>query len=78
MKAVNLRKYDISCLCINGSKITALCGIGNRIHRVELKNKNISGLNQKGFVFFFVLQLIYHHFIWSEYHPKNTTHSKNT
>lgn len=49
MKAINIRKYDIICPCISGSKITALCGIGDRIHRVELKNKNISGLNQKGF-----------------------------
>lgn len=62
MKAINIKKYDILCPCISGSKITALCGIGDRIHRGELKNKNISGLNQKGFlnfVFFFALQLVY-------------------
>jgi len=80
MKAVNFRKYDILCPCINGSKITALCDIGNRIHWVELKNKNISGLNQQGFLnfgFFFTWQLVYPplYMVWIP--PKNSAHNKS-
>lgn len=57
MKAINLRKYDISCPCISGSKITALCGIGDRIHQEELMDENIGDL--LNFLFCFALQLVY-------------------
>lgn len=57
MKAINLRKYDISCPCINGSKITALCGIGDRIYQEELMDETIGDF--LNFLFCFALQLVY-------------------
>lgn len=41
MKAINLRKYDISWPCISRSKIIALCGTGDRVDEEELMDENI-------------------------------------
>lgn len=57
MKVINLKKNDISCPCINGSKITTLCGIGDRTHQEEAMDENIG--NFLNFLFCFALQLVY-------------------